>query len=60
MATLRDSKKRTGGPILPENERQKLEEFSNRMSSKYGVSKNGPMSEKLIDLILRLRSLDQK
>jgi len=41
-------------------DREKLEDFSNRMFVKYGISKHGPMSDRLADLILRLRALKDK
>lgn len=50
-----EKKKIAADAPLNDAERKKLEEFSSRMFEKYGISENGPMSDRLIDLVLRLR-----
>jgi len=57
MAKLQETHENNANGTHTTADKEKLEEFSNRMFTKYGISKNGPMSDRLIDLVLRIRSL---
>lgn len=60
MAALQKTNKNNAIDRLTPIEKERLEEFSNRMFKKYGISKHGPMSDRLIDLVLRVRSIRDK
>jgi hypothetical protein len=60
MVMLQKTNKNNAKDKLEPTEKEKLEEFSSHMFTKYGISKQGPMSDRLIDLVLRVRSLRDK